>query len=183
MHGCQGSPMCPGGKSQDVAGSGRTSSLSDPSSALCRNENLKEATNLRWRRLGLAKLADCLLLGWADQEQVEESADLEQTHDLARDPAKGELALPLLGSPVSKDQGAQTGAADIRDVLEIDDDPATARLDQGHQLIAELFRSRVVDSAMSLENRDIARHFLDQLHDDSPPVDPGPRVNGMSGRV
>jgi hypothetical protein len=116
----------------------------------------------------VAKLANRILLGWANEEQIEESADLEQAHDVTFYLAKGKLALPLFCGPVSKDQGAQTSAADIRYVLEIDDDTATALLDQGHQPIAELFRSRIVDSAVSLENCDIIRNCLDELHGDTP---------------
>jgi len=61
-----------------------------------KNENF---SSLLW----LAKLTNCVLLIWADQEQFKESPELEQAHDFAGHSTKSEFAFPLFGGPVGKD--------------------------------------------------------------------------------
>src|SRR5262249_937615 len=112
----------------------------------------------------LPQLADSVGLRRADQKFLGEGADLEQAPDLAGHAAQGELAFPLSGGPLGDEEGAKARAADIGDVLQIDDDRAAPRLRHGHQALAEFLRGRAVEPAVGLDNGYAVAHFFHHFH-------------------
>src|SRR5262245_45977753 len=112
----------------------------------------------------LLELANSLSLRRADQKLVGEGADLEQPSDLADHAAKRELALLLGRGSVGDEENAKPGAADIGDVLQVDQNRAAARLNQRSQPFAQLLRRRAVEPAIGLDDGDVVGHLFHQFH-------------------
>src|SRR5262249_21381258 len=112
----------------------------------------------------LAQLAYAVGLGLADQELIEEGADLEQPLDLAEHAAQRELALLLGGGAGGEPQDPAAGAADIRDVLQIEHDLGAPGLHQRAQPFAEFLGGGGIEPAVGLDDGDAVSHLFHQLH-------------------
>jgi hypothetical protein len=81
----------------------------------------------------------------ADQKQLCEEADFEQALDVTTHSTKRKLALPFGRGPIGNKERLKSGAADIDYVLQIDQDRASAGLDERNQSVTELLGRRASD--------------------------------------
>src|SRR5258708_11608671 len=119
---------------------------------------------LSWNVLASCCLRDALIARRADREQIEEAADLEQSAKLRGDTAKDELALRIIDQLVRDQQGMKAGAADVDNVLHVDQHVARAR---GHHLsepVAERLGATPVDASARLQDQHRASLNLGDFH-------------------